>query len=73
MVPPVAEQMLAKMISGLHKPNDQTVLLPSAASQFMAQLPLRAIPGIGHKMDKQLDCLGFRTVADLREVLLNLS
>ncbi len=43
--PVVAMQMLAKLVSGIHKPDDQTVLLPIAATEFMTQLPLRAIPG----------------------------
>ena len=41
----VEMQMLAKLVSGIHKPDDQTVLLPIAATGFMTQLPLRAIPG----------------------------
>ena len=62
--------MLAKLVSGLHKPDDQTVLLPSAAEAFVAQLPLRAIPGIGRKMDQQLESMGLRTVAHLQQVCL---
>lgn len=42
--------MLAKLSSGLHKPDDQTVLFPSEAAAFMAPLPLRAIPGVGYKL-----------------------
>lgn len=38
-------KMLAKLISGLHKPNDQTVLPPPHAADFVAPLPVRAIPG----------------------------
>lgn len=38
--------MLAKLVSGLHKPDDQTVLLPPDASTFVAPLPIRALPGL---------------------------
>lgn len=38
-------RMLAKLVSGLHKPDDQTVLPPSYAAAFVAPLPARAIPG----------------------------
>ena len=38
--------MLAKLVSGLHKPDDQTVLLPPDASAFVAPLPIRALPGL---------------------------
>ncbi len=39
--------MLAKLVSGLHKPDDQTVLPPPEAAAFVAPLPPRALPGIG--------------------------
>lgn len=39
-------RMLAKMASGLHKPDDQTVLPPQVAADFLAPLPLRALPGV---------------------------
>lgn len=46
--------MLAKLISGLHKPDDQTTMPPPLATGFMATLPVRAIPGVGYKMNSQL-------------------
>ena len=44
--------MLAKLSSGLHKPDDQTVLRPCQAADFVAPLPLRAIPGVGYKLGR---------------------
>ena len=38
-------KMLAKLVSGMHKPDDQTVILPCHAAAFVATLPVRAIPG----------------------------
>lgn len=38
--------MLAKLVSGLHKPDDQTVLFPTEAAGFIRHLPLRAIHGV---------------------------
>ena len=38
--------MLAKLVSGLHKPDDQTVLLPPEVAEFVAPLPVRALPGM---------------------------
>lgn len=35
-------RMLAKLAAGLHKPDDQTVLLPCEAAAFVAGLPVRA-------------------------------
>jgi len=41
-------KMLAKLVSGMHKPDDQTVILPCHAAAFVATLPVRAIPGEHH-------------------------
>lgn len=38
-------KMLAKLVSGMHKPDDQTIMLPPDAPAFVATLPVRAIPG----------------------------
>ncbi len=38
-------KMLAKLVSGMHKPDDQTILLPPDAPAFVAPLPARTIPG----------------------------
>ena len=40
-----SNRMLAKLVSGLHKPDDQTVLLPPDVLAFVAPLPVRALPG----------------------------
>ena len=39
-------KLLAKLCSGLHKPNDQTVLTPVCAAGFVLPLPVRTIPGM---------------------------
>lgn len=36
---------LAKLVSGLHKPDDQTVLPPPVAAAFVAPLPARSLSG----------------------------
>ncbi|CAL5220492.1 g2519 [Coccomyxa viridis] len=63
-------KMLAKLVSGMHKPDDQTVMLPCHAAAFVATLPVRAIPGIGWKMDQELTALGVTSANDLRSVPL---
>ena len=59
-------KLISKLISGVHKPNDQTILLPEHAADFVAPLPVRAIPGIGSKLQSCLSDLGVYTVLDLR-------
>lgn len=61
-------KMLAKLVSGLHKPNDQTVLLSSEAEAFVAPLPLRALRGVGSVTQAALESLGVTTCAHLRAV-----
>ena len=55
-------KMLAKLVSGIHKPDDQTVMLPCHAAAFVATLPVRAIPG--------QDCLGQQYSYSLRDDLM---
>ncbi|EFN52390.1 hypothetical protein CHLNCDRAFT_138846 [Chlorella variabilis] len=57
---------LAKLCSGLHKPDDQTVLPPPEGAAFVAPLPVRALPGVGYKMEQALTAAGLATAADLR-------
>lgn len=38
---------LAKLVSGLHKPDDQTLLLPSEVAAFISPLRVRVLLGIG--------------------------
>ena len=47
-------QIMAKLISGLHKPNDQTILLPEFAKDFLKDLPVRVILGVGRVLSQKL-------------------
>jgi hypothetical protein len=38
-------KLLAKLVSGLHKPDDQTVMLPVGAAAFVSDLHVMALPG----------------------------
>ena len=61
-------KLLAKLISGLHKPDDQTVLPASHAARVVEPLPVRALPGVGHGLEKELTSRGVSTASDLRRV-----
>lgn len=50
-----SNRMLAKLCSGLHKPDDQTSLPNAEAMEFLGPLPVRAVPGIGMKLGKQFE------------------
>ncbi|GFR70972.1 DNA polymerase iota-like [Elysia marginata] len=60
-------KVLAKLVAGTHKPNQQTSLLPHLAQDLILSLPSpRCIPGIGSKMNKCLQVLGISSVRDLQ-------
>lgn len=61
-------KMLAKLVSGLHKPDDQTTLPASHAAMTVSPLPVGALPGVGRGAERELLDRGVRTAADLRRV-----
>lgn len=58
-------KMLAKLVSGIHKPDDQTIVFPTEAAAFVATLPVRALPGVGSVMSQRLKDIGAYTACDL--------
>ncbi|CAL8344554.1 unnamed protein product [Lota lota] len=60
-------KLLAKLVSGTFKPNQQTTLLPQDVDHIMGHLgSLRRLPGVGHQTSKRLQALGLVTVQDLQ-------
>ena len=55
---------LAKLASGLHKPDNQTILPPAAVDGFLARLPVGSLPGCGYVADRQLKALEVRRVRE---------
>ncbi|XP_041642487.1 DNA polymerase iota isoform X2 [Cheilinus undulatus] len=65
-------KLLAKLVSGTFKPNQQTTLLPENVSDIMGCLSsLRKVPGVGHQTAKRLQALGLTSVKDLQLFSLN--
>jgi DNA polymerase IV len=60
-------KFLAKMASGLNKPNGMALIRPQAAADFVAQLPIEKFHGIGKVTAAKMHELGINTGADLRE------
>lgn len=58
-------KVLAKIGSGLNKPNQMTVIPIRAVGALMASLPLRKIPGFGGKVGDALQALGCTTAGDV--------
>ncbi|XP_061470692.1 DNA polymerase iota isoform X2 [Rhineura floridana] len=62
-----SNKLLSKLVSGIFKPNQQTVLLPESQQDLMASLDhMKKVPGIGYKTAKRLATLGLSTVCDVQ-------
>ncbi|XP_040897565.1 DNA polymerase iota isoform X2 [Toxotes jaculatrix] len=65
-------KLLAKLVSGTFKPNQQTTLLPENLSDIVGCLSsLRKVPGVGHQTAKKLQALGLVSIQDLQRFPLN--
>ncbi len=60
-------KFLAKMASGINKPNGLTVILPSDAEAFVEALPIEKFHGIGKVTAQKMHDLGICTGADLKQ------
>lgn len=60
-------KLIAKIASGMHKPDGLTVVREEAAEAFLEPLSVRAIPGIGPKTAAELAKEGVRLVRDLKQ------
>ncbi len=59
-------KLVAKIASGMQKPDGLTAITEEAAEGFLASLPVRTIPGIGPKTEAELIKMGIRLVKDLK-------
>lgn len=63
-------KLIAKIASGLHKPDGLTVVREEEAETFLEPLSVRAIPGIGPKTEAELAKQGITLVRDLKRCSL---
>lgn len=61
-------KLLAKMVSSIHKPDGLKILKSEEIPGFLSPLPIGKLPGVGKKMDQQMDGLGINSIGDLREM-----
>ncbi len=59
-------KMLAKIASDLNKPNGQFVVLPEEIADFIVNLPVKKIMGVGKVTNKKLEAMGVVTCGDLQ-------
>lgn len=60
-------KFLAKMASGMNKPDGLTLIRPEQAAEFVAQLPIEKFYGVGEATAAKMHRLGIRTGADLKD------
>ena len=64
-------KFLAKIASGMNKPNGMTVILPEEAEAFVESLAIEKFHGIGKVTAAKMHSLGILTGADLKQRSLN--
>ncbi|MDH4068905.1 MAG: DNA polymerase IV [Ignavibacteria bacterium] len=60
-----SNKVCAKIAAGVQKPDGLVIVPHGGEQEFLAPLPVEAIPGIGIKTTPKLHALGIRTVADI--------
>lgn len=63
-------KLVAKIASEVHKPSGITIAAPARIKEFLAPMPIRAIPGIGPKAAELCRREGVRTIGDAQELSL---
>lgn len=62
-----SNKLIAKIASDMRKPSGLTVVREKEAESFLENLPIRKIPGIGPKTEKQFSLRGIKLVKDLKK------
>lgn len=58
-------KLIGKICSDYRKPNGLTSIVPNQVQEFIAELPVAKIPGVGKKAEEKLSQLNIRTVREL--------
>jgi DNA polymerase-4 len=61
-------KLIAKIASDLKKPNGQFEVKPEEVPEFMKELPVRKLWGIGEVTEQKLDKLGIATCGDMQRL-----
>ena len=61
-------KLIAKIASDFQKPNGLTIVLPEQVKEFLKNLPIEKLPGIGKKTKELLNKYGIRKISHLRKI-----
>jgi DNA polymerase IV len=65
-------RLMAKVASDYAKPHGLLFILPGHEESFLRTLPIRALPGVGEKLEKELQEMGIGTIGDLAAMPVDL-
>jgi len=61
-------KLIAKIASDFRKPDGLTVVEPEKTEEFLEQLKIRVIPGIGKKTEERFTQMNLETIKDLKKL-----
>ena len=61
-------KLISKIASDYQKPDGLTIVEPSRIEQFLEQLNIRVIPGIGKKTEQRFKEMNLETIQDLKKI-----
>ncbi len=61
-------KLISKIASDFQKPDGLTVVLPDKTDEFLEQLQIRTIPGIGKKTEKKFSEMNLETINDVKNL-----
>jgi DNA polymerase-4 len=64
-------KFLAKIASGWKKPNNQFAIVPAEVAQFVKNLPIKKLFGVGKVTAEKLNAMGLKVCSDLYDFSLN--
>ena len=63
-----SNKLISKIASDFRKPDGLTMVSPEKVEEFLEQLKIRVIPGIGKKTEEQLTLMKIETIKDLKKL-----
>lgn len=63
-----SNKLISKIASDFRKPDGLTIVSPEKIEEFLEQLKIRAIPGIGKKTEERFTEMNFETIKDVKKL-----
>jgi len=63
-----SSKTIAKIASGMEKPDGLVIVPPGDEADFLSPLPIKMLPGVGHKTANTLGDFGVETIGDILKI-----